>query len=309
MVFIVHFGQQMDFRGFIRDFTNFGAQGVDLFFLISGFLAGKTFLDNANINVKKYYIKRAIAILPLYYSVIFYYFISENLLNQISSVIPPDNLGIGWFRYIFLLNGFLNSDTSFWSNLGMTWTIPIFMFFYLIAPWILRKVRTVFSSVVVWLVVCIITKVCTNFYECSILSNIHILFLGVVIYACTKSAYNAHAIVFFSAVAICMSILENQTYTHISVFACIILALTAIDNICFPDWLQRIINILDKYSYTLYLAHGIIFCSVIKVLRLVETSETIIAITAIFGTIIATWLVGKYIEKPIQKLLKKHLIK
>lgn len=55
IVFLVHFGQRVDFSGTLRSFTNFGRFGVHLFFLISGFLAGKTFWGNPNVNTIQYY--------------------------------------------------------------------------------------------------------------------------------------------------------------------------------------------------------------------------------------------------------------
>jgi len=48
--------------------------------LISGFLAIKTFTEK-NVDVKNYYLKRIIAIIPLYYLVVAYYFITENIIN------------------------------------------------------------------------------------------------------------------------------------------------------------------------------------------------------------------------------------
>lgn len=134
-----------------------------------------------------------ISILPLYYLVILYYFITENVLNHFTPVIPTDDLGVGWFRYIFLLNGFLNGNSYFWNNLGITWTIPVFMFFYLIAPWILRKVKTIFSAVAVWLTVFITTQALREFYDCVIFKNLHVLFLGVVVYrACGAGCCNVY---------------------------------------------------------------------------------------------------------------------
>lgn len=309
LVFLVHFGQRVDLSGILRVFTDFGRYGVQLFLLISGFLAGRTFFDNPEVNVWTYYKKRAIAILPLYYLVILYYFITENILNHFVSVIPADELGLGWFRYIFLLNGFFNSDTYFWSNLGITWTIPIFAFFYLIAPWILRKVKSVAASIVVWLCVFAITKVLGMFYSCVMFSNLHMLFLGAVVYACVKNKCSLPAIAVFALLAICMTILKKELYVYISSFACIMLALTTAGNVCLPGWLQRTIDTLDKYSYTLYLMHGVVFCSVIDRLNLMGVSRAIIAAIAVIGTFVATLIVGKFIEKPIQNLLKKRILK
>ena len=308
LVFCVHFGQRVNFHGVIRDFTDFGKYGVQLFFLISGFLVGNTFFDNPSINIKNYYVKRMVAILPLYYLVILYYFISENILNQYFSVIPSDHLGIGWLRYVFLLNGFLNSDTYFWSNLGITWTIPIFMFFYLIAPWMLRKAKTISSVSAIWLFVYAISKICEYAYSCTITNNLHILFLGVVIYACANKKCHLEAIAIFSLLAIFLGILGNQSMVYISLFSCIILALTALENIKLSEWLQRIIDTLDKYSYTLYLMHGVVFCSLLDRLNALGVSKASIGIIAIVGTFFATWVVGKFIEQPIQRYLRKRFV-
>lgn len=310
MVFIVHFGQRVGLSGIIRDFTNFGQHGVQLFLLISGFLACKTFYENSNTNIWEYYKKRMISILPLYYLVIVYYFISENILNHFGNVIPADELGIGWLRYIFLLNGFLNSDTYFWSNLGITWTIPIFMFFYLIAPWILRKVRSVIFAFCLWFLLFVTTQIIGEFYTCTIISNLHVLFLGSAIYyACVHKKSEIPTLIFLLLASIFMLILHKSEYAYIFIFACLIMILFSIDNIYLPEWLMNTINILDKYSYTLYLMHGVVFCSLIDRLNKLEVSKILVAVLAVFGTIIATRVVGKYIEKPIQNYLKKHCLK
>ncbi|MBR0348576.1 MAG: acyltransferase [Clostridia bacterium] len=307
MVFIVHFGQRVGFSGVLKNFTDFGQFGVQLFFLISGFLAYKTFFENPNTNIWKYYKKRMVAILPLYYLVIIYYFISENVLNCFVDVIPADQLGIGWLRYVFLLNGFINSETYFWSNLGITWTIPVFMFFYLIAPWILRKVKSIISACSIWFLVFVTTQIINVFYTCTIISNLHVFFLGAVIYVFLHEKREKIAFIFLLLASICMIILGEFKNAYTFIFACLILSLNSIDNICLPKWLQNLVDTIDKYSYTLYLTHGVVFCSVIDRLNALGVSKILIAILAVLGTVVATWLVGKYIEKPIQKFLKNIL--
>lgn len=310
MVFIVHFGQRLGLSGIIRDFTNFGQYGVQLFLLISGFLACKTFFGNPNTNIWEYYKKRMFAILPLYYLVILYYFVSENILsNFIEDNIPADELGLGWFRYIFILNGFFNSDTYFWSNLGITWTIPIFAFFYLIAPFILRKVKSVTSAVAAWFAVFAVTQVLDEFYTCTIFNYLHIMFLGAVIYVCAYKKHDRIAYMLFLLASLCMLTLSKTEYAIVFIFSCLILILLSFDNIRLPDRLQTVINALDSYSYTLYLMHGVVFCSLIDRLNHIGISKLLIAFIAIFGTFASTLFVGKFIEKPIQKLLKKHFIK
>lgn len=279
----------------------------ELVFLISGFLCGKTFFDNPRIDIIEYYKKRIIAILPLYYLVIVYYFISENIINQYIPVIPPDELGIGWWRYLFLLNGFLTSDTYFWSNLGITWTIPIFAFFYLIAPWILRRMKNFFSAVIVWGLCFVGTKILGSFYPCYIFENIHFLFMGTVIYVSIIKKVEKQTILCFSILSICAVIINREAYVYVLMFASIMLVLISMEKLILPDILRKIIDILEKYSYTMYLMHGVIFCSIIDRINNLNISKIWIVVIAITGTICSTWVIGKFIEKPIQKFLRKIL--
>ena len=78
MVFIVHFGQRMQFSGLLHTFSDFGRYGVQLFFIISGFLIAKSYYDYGKDDPLKFYIKKAIAILPLYYLIIAYYFVMQS---------------------------------------------------------------------------------------------------------------------------------------------------------------------------------------------------------------------------------------
>ena len=106
-----------------------------------------------------------------------------------------------------------------------------------------------------------------------------------------------------------MVILNRQTYTYVAIFSTIILILTSIEHFCLPVWLQKTIDVLDSYSYTLYLMHGVVFCSLLDRLNLLDAPKIIIAVLAIIGTSLSTWIVGRYIEKPIQQWLRKRIIK
>ena len=75
-----------------------------------------------------------------------------------------------------------------------------------------------------------------------------------------------------------------------------------------PNWLQNVLNVIDKYSYTIYLMHGVVFCSIVDRLNALGVSKILIAIVAIIGTFIATFIVGKFIERPIQNFLKKKML-
>ena len=139
--------------------------------------------------------------------------------------------------------------------------------------------------------------------------SLHFLFLGVVIYACIHKKCNLTATVLFLAAALCMIILDKTLYAYVFIFSCFLLIMASWDAIVLSKWLQQLINTIDEYSYTLYLVHGVVFCSLLDRLKIIGVSNIIIAIIAVIGTFFATWIVGKFIEKPIQQVLTRYLLK
>ena len=104
LVFVVHAGQYMNLGGIARRITDFGQFGVHLFFIISGYLAIMSLASGRVTSILNYYKKRCLRLLPLYYLIILIFLIVDEFLLK---SVPPDELGLGWFRYIFLLNGFV----------------------------------------------------------------------------------------------------------------------------------------------------------------------------------------------------------
>lgn len=85
----------MEIEGTIEKFMDFGARGVYLFFILSGFFGFRSReLENGNkvTGCVRYWTKRAFKILPLYYALIIYNFV---LYEMILKNIPPDSSGIG----------------------------------------------------------------------------------------------------------------------------------------------------------------------------------------------------------------------
>lgn len=289
----------------MRDFTDFGRFGVQLFFIISGLLAARG-LDGKN-DTWGYYKKRLIAIAPLYYVVIIWYFITENLLNIFFHHIPVDAAGLGWFRYVFMLNGFVNSDTYFWSNLGITWTIPIFAFFYLIAPFVMRVTKDWKSGACIFGVVFIGTRILCHFYSCTIFQNIHYFFIGIIIYFCWRDNKLMPCALSFLIIAIAEIILERLSYP--AIFAAMI-CIGLEHEVILSEKMQRVVDVIDEHSYTMYLVHGIVFCSLLDRLRADRfgVPRVIIGVIAIVGTFLGSVIVHRWIEKPLQQWVKKRLL-
>jgi peptidoglycan/LPS O-acetylase OafA/YrhL len=119
--------------------THWAWSGVDLFFILSGFLIGGVLLDNRkSTNVMKvFYIRRACRILPLYFIMVamFGIVVSWELLSN--DWLFKGNIPIGSYL-TFTQNFFMASQQTFGPNwLGITWSLAVEEQFYLAVPLII----------------------------------------------------------------------------------------------------------------------------------------------------------------------------
>ena len=124
--------------------------GVDLFFVLSGFLIGGILLDRRSSKnyFKTFFIRRICRIIPLYIMLILVFvFLNKTAPSGLRWLfIDPYPL---WSYLTFTQNYFMSAGGTAW--LGITWSLAIEEQFYLTLPFIICYVRTK------WLVpVCII---------------------------------------------------------------------------------------------------------------------------------------------------------
>ncbi len=121
-----------------------GWTGVDLFFVLSGFLIGGILLtvrDSPN-YFKTFYARRFFRIIPIYYAWIALYVLLSLIAGSFLTARVGSVQKIGIFilaHFLFLQNfkDFLNSTVSFWW-LSMTWSLAVEEQFYLVAPLLVR---------------------------------------------------------------------------------------------------------------------------------------------------------------------------
>jgi peptidoglycan/LPS O-acetylase OafA/YrhL len=128
---------------FLQSLFALGWTGVDLFFVLSGFLIGGILLDvRASPNYfKTFYTRRSFRIVPLYYLWLFG-LIAQVYLRGSAFQAPSVQPGIDWRmwgHFLFLHNLWANhySTLAVWW-LGVTWSLAIEEQFYLAAPFLVR---------------------------------------------------------------------------------------------------------------------------------------------------------------------------
>jgi len=128
--------------------------GVDLFFVLSGFLIGGILLDAVSVQgyLTVFYIRRAYRILPLYAVVLLSVLPVTYWLRQLGASGPFLEARVPlWYYPAFLQNFWMAKHGAFGSyTLGSTWSLAVEEQFYLTLPVIIRYV----SRSLLWWIVC-----------------------------------------------------------------------------------------------------------------------------------------------------------
>ena len=132
LVLSSHYGEPARYPFFVR----IGWSGVDLFFVLSGFLiSGLLFSDykkTGNINVKRFWIRRGLKIYPPFYALIVITVLVCLVLNR---RFPPRILSDTFFLQSYL--------PSFWTH---GWSLAVEEHFYLLLPLLLLVLIRVSKS-------------------------------------------------------------------------------------------------------------------------------------------------------------------
>lgn len=122
----------------ICQMTSFGWAGVDLFFVLSGFLIGSILVRNKHSNnfFSTFYIRRVVRIIPNYYLLMGVFFIVMLLPFFAGSGYLHKTNNIPWWSYMLLVQNFYMAAFHSLGNdaINVTWSICIEEQFYLVFP-------------------------------------------------------------------------------------------------------------------------------------------------------------------------------
>jgi peptidoglycan/LPS O-acetylase OafA/YrhL len=118
-----------------------GWMGVDLFFVLSGFLITGILLDSKHSDgyFKNFYARRCLRIWPLYYSALLFMFVIVPILRSSDAPAVFGARSSPWWAYLFYLQNFLIPiPTKATALLGVTWSLAVEEQFYLCWPLVVR---------------------------------------------------------------------------------------------------------------------------------------------------------------------------
>jgi peptidoglycan/LPS O-acetylase OafA/YrhL len=135
-----------------------GWMGVDLFFVLSGFLITGILVDTKKTEgyFKNFYARRCLRIWPLYYSALLFMFVVLPLLLPSQAQFVFSARSSPWWAYpLFLQNFLVPVPTMATGLLGVIWSLAVEEQFYLVWPLIVRLCNESQLRKIALIVICV----------------------------------------------------------------------------------------------------------------------------------------------------------
>jgi peptidoglycan/LPS O-acetylase OafA/YrhL len=299
-----------------------GWMGVDLFFVLSGFLITRILVDTKHSEgyLKNFYARRCLRIWPLYYSLLFFMFIVVPLVHPSMGQTVFDRSSPWWAYPLFLQNFLVPPPAA--GALAFTWSLAIEEQFYLAWPWVVRYCSSAQVRRIAIAVMCVspVLRLLLSFGQVDLYRNVFCrldgLMAGALLALLVRSDRVVPArfvrrawIVFL--VAVPLAFVTEASHARWIVFSLTALASAALVYLALyaeQAGLQRALTnrfmvYTGTISYGLYLLHGIPF-SMAQALQLdrYPLLAAPMLLVACYGVAVVSW---HLLEKPFLRL-KRH---
>ena len=253
-VMAVHIANAFNIPGRVGQFMQAGSSGLGIFYILSGFL-GFFSLDYNKGSIGKWYSKRFIRILPIYYFVLVVYVCIFGLGLQ---KVPEWFGGLGWTTYFLCLNTIFPKFDSYWYSFGALSSMSVFIWFYILAP-IIKKIIDSYSKSIIFILITFgISKVLSSTQWLGAFKVFYYFAIGICAYYAVKEGKEIITTVVFCSVMALLTLAGSQSgIIYALIFGTLITNSTqlSIENI----YINRVIGFLSERTFAIYLGHATIY--------------------------------------------------
>ncbi len=268
----VHLSIYLPLPDKIRPLFTWGGYGVQLFFVLSGYLATAS-LDRNN-DTGRYLKNRAVRIFPSYYTAILVAIIFNMLFVQ---NLPTDIYHLGWGRFFLGLNTVLPSNAyEIWNNPYGWWTMSCFIWFYVFAPFIMKWVRSLRRAEVFLIVSFLLMLVWKGLLNiifgnvapidnldglggASPLGTLNQFSIGILVYYGVKEQKQAQASIAIALYGVLGLILSKDNIAWACIAGILVSAVASIESISLGDHWNKVVRFIGDKSFYIYLVHLLSF--------------------------------------------------
>lgn len=140
----------------INRFLGFTYTGVDLFFVLSGYLIFRLFIKNgvSKTYLWGFYLRRLCRIVPLYFLLLVLFGAFRKLVPEPQNFSWLLNTPMPLWSYVTFLQNWVMGSRGFGAHwLGITWSLSVEEQFYLLAPFLFVLWLKFRSSIVMWFII------------------------------------------------------------------------------------------------------------------------------------------------------------
>jgi exopolysaccharide production protein ExoZ len=301
----------------------FGANGVPLFFVISGFvivLSSRKLIKDKD-GWRKYAIKRIIRIVPLYWLITTYKFA---IMILPAGLVVQSNIDFASILKSYFFIPTLNIDGKIMPTLGVGWTLNFEMFFYLLFTIALfLRLNTIVFSGIIMIILTVLSffktpawPIWLNFYADPIVINFLFGMISAVLiipnFKVPKSL--AITLILIGLIFLFSPLRDHLKFLHLNFTFANAFASFAIVYFCAQIekhslvHIPKIILFFGAASYSLYLIHPVIAPLSPVVLKKIGLIIPFLSVSfCIILALIAAAIAYLYYEKPVTKFLNKKL--
>ncbi|WP_411843829.1 acyltransferase family protein [Salinicoccus sp. HZC-1] len=290
--------------GGYSEIFSFGEFGVQLFFIISGFVIYMSILKVK--SVSDFAIKRSFRLYPAYIFAVVLTFTVVTLasIEQLKIDLLPALVNLTMFQDFF---GAPRVD-------GVYWTLRVEMTFYILMAILLffKVEKKVMPIVLTWISASVIiqlihrsmdTDLTALIREFSIASFSHMFIIGIMFYCIWQ---HGDQLKYYAVIALCviydlafMSI-ENALFTAAFVAAFYLIINNKMQFLSSP-----VLVFFGTISYPLYLIHQNIGYVILNKMHEMGYTHPIFTAMLVGATILAAYIIFRYVEQPVQNALYK----
>ena len=319
-----------------------GQLAVQTFYIISGFLISHILLSNdAYKDPFKFYFNRFLRIYPIYYAIgiitlLGAYFVFPEFFAVYRLVpLPIDALfalfnitifGLDWLMIFGFSGGELHvvpdykhSDILLYRGIlvGQAWTLGVELSFYLIAPWIVRSKRLLFTLFAMSAALkaslyaagiaqndpwgCRFFPSELSFFLVGVMANQYLLPLwGKYLLASGNAHIPRYATLLVSSILMTFLLLPFDRAITIPLLFCLIVILLPLTFI-FQNG-TPIDRRIGELSYPVYIGHMVVIRAVTGILnRCAVTDPLLITLLSVFLSLVFAFLLNELLSKPIER--------
>lgn len=319
-------------------FLHLGLFGVEIFFVLSGFLIGSILINDILTKefnrkaVYNFWIKRWFRTIPLYMFFLIFNFLLYIYLSK--------DIQIEYFQYFLFLQNFSSSPLSFMPE---AWSLAVEEWFYIITPIVFyiaikffakstNKEKTIFYTILLMLIVITLNRwysIEINNLEFGqeirkvVLLRLDALLYGVLVaflFIKYKDFFYKYQNLFFTfglfiflfyyfGLVFGMPLtktVKSFFFTFVDIgFAFILIKFYFIKT---EKKIFSVFSFIALISYSIYLSHLLIIDFVIKYFKMTTQFEALyVFIILIVLIVLVSSITYRYIEKPFMKIRKKYL--